>query len=154
MDETRIVSKVVAYITHNGRLLVFREPAFPEVGIQVPVGTMEPDETPADAVLREAEEETGLDTLRIVAFLGAQDRDLRPRGRNVVQRRHFFHLTLDSDALETWRHWETSPSEGNVPEIEFEFFWVNIPDGIPQLSGEQDALLHLIDVHGDSRGAV
>ena len=145
MDERRVVGKVLAYITHHGRLLVFRQPAFPGADIQVPAGTMEPGEAPAEAVLREVEEETGLANLRIVAFLGAVDMDLRRWGRDVIHRRHFFHLALDGDTQETWRHWETSPSEGDVPEIEFEFFWVDMPDGIPELAGEQAALLHLLN---------
>ncbi|MFN8472934.1 MAG: NUDIX domain-containing protein [Anaerolineae bacterium] len=148
-----IVGKVIAYITHRGRLLVFRQPAFPKAGIQVPAGTMEPGETPTNAVLREAEEETGLRNLRIVAFLGVVDMDLRRWGGDVILRRHFFHLTLDGEALETWRHWETSPSGGDVPEIEFELFWVDIPDGIPELAGEQETFLHIVDVHGESDGA-
>ena len=37
----------------------------------MPAGTIEPHELPADAVLREAGEETGLAGLRIVNYLGA-----------------------------------------------------------------------------------
>ncbi|MFN8484056.1 MAG: NUDIX domain-containing protein [Anaerolineae bacterium] len=146
MDEPRIVGKVVAYITRGGRLLVFRQPASPEAGIQVPVGTMEPGETPSQAVLREAEEETGLRDLRIAAFLGTQDFDLRRWGRNIIHRRHFFHLVLESDAPDTWRHWERSPSEGDVAELEYAHFWVSMPDDIPDLAGAQDTFLHLVPV--------
>ena len=39
----------------------------PEAGIQVPAGTVEADETPAAAALREAREETGLGDLRLAA---------------------------------------------------------------------------------------
>lgn len=53
--------KVLAYITHGNRLLVFRHPHAPEAGIQVPAGTVEEGEDPGTAVLREAAEETGLD---------------------------------------------------------------------------------------------
>ncbi|MFN8500104.1 MAG: NUDIX domain-containing protein [Anaerolineae bacterium] len=153
MDETPVVGKVLAYITRGRRLLVFRQPAFPEAGIQIPAGTMEAGETPPEALLREVEEETGLRDLRIVAFLGTQDIDLRRWGRNGIHRRYFFHLALDSDAPETWRHWETSPSDGDVPEIEYEHFWVDMPDGIPHLAAEQDTFLHLVAVDGESDGA-
>ena len=52
--------KVFAYLTHGHRLLVFRHADFPEAGSQVPAGTVQPDERPDEAVLREAYEETGL----------------------------------------------------------------------------------------------
>ena len=38
--------KVFAYLTHGHRLLVFRHADFPEAGIQVPAGTVQPDERP------------------------------------------------------------------------------------------------------------
>ena len=63
--------KVLAYVTRGRRLLVFRQPESPEAGIQVPAGTVEEGEGPEVAVLREAREETGLDGLRLDAFLGA-----------------------------------------------------------------------------------
>ena len=63
--------KAFAYITWQGRLLVFRQPDFPEAGVQVPAGTIEVDEMPEAAVLREAYEETGLAHLTVVRFLGA-----------------------------------------------------------------------------------
>lgn len=37
----RKVGKVYAYITHEERLLVFKHVDFPEVGIQVPGGTLD-----------------------------------------------------------------------------------------------------------------
>ncbi|MCI0690634.1 NUDIX hydrolase [candidate division KSB1 bacterium] len=51
--------KVFAYITHGHRLLVFRHADFPKAGIQVPAGTIQPNERPDEAVLREVYEETG-----------------------------------------------------------------------------------------------
>jgi len=56
----RTVQKVVAYVVATERLLVFIHPRHPEVGSQVPAGTVEHNESPAAAVLREAREETGL----------------------------------------------------------------------------------------------
>ena len=51
--------KVVAYITAGRRLLVFEHVRFTEARVQVVQGTVEGGETPKDAVMREAEEETG-----------------------------------------------------------------------------------------------
>ena len=62
--------KVFAYITHGHRLLVFRHADFPKAGIQVPAGTVQPDEHPDAAVLREVYEETGLSDFTEVYFLG------------------------------------------------------------------------------------
>ena len=65
-----IVNKVLAYITRGDELLVFRHRYFPEAGLQVPAGTVEEGESPHDAVLREAYEESGLQQVRIVRSLG------------------------------------------------------------------------------------
>jgi ADP-ribose pyrophosphatase YjhB (NUDIX family) len=67
---TRVIDKVFAYITHQNRLLIFRHTDFPEAGIQVPAGTVLTDEDHATAVLREAQEETGLSDLAIKSYLG------------------------------------------------------------------------------------
>jgi len=67
----KIIEKVTAFVTRegaNGReLLVFHHP---HAGIQVPAGTVEPNETPELAVRREVEEETGLISVTIAAYLG------------------------------------------------------------------------------------
>src|SRR5690348_15940006 len=55
-------SKVVCYIVRDGQLLVFRHADYDleHVGLQVPAGSIRPEESPEDAALREAREETGL----------------------------------------------------------------------------------------------
>lgn len=69
----RELEKVAAFITHGDgaarRLLVFEHP---NGGIQVPAGSVEPGEDPADAVLREVREESGLAAVRIVRALGTR----------------------------------------------------------------------------------
>ena len=86
-----IKRKAFAYITSGStsghRLLVFSHPLSPEAGIQVPAGTMDDGETPEEAVLREAGEETGLPDLKIVRMLGRQMFDARPFGRNELHDR-------------------------------------------------------------------
>ncbi|HZU12500.1 MAG TPA: NUDIX domain-containing protein [Chloroflexota bacterium] len=141
MSATRpIREKVVAYITHGRRLLVFRHVDFLEAGIQVPAGTVEPGEDPADAVRREALEETGLPDLALVRFLGEQTHDLSGAGGPEWQRRRFYHLRCDGEPPEAWRHVERDPSDGSAP-LTFELFWARVPDGVPSLAAEQNAFL-------------
>jgi 8-oxo-dGTP diphosphatase len=134
-----MTDKVIAYVTRGGHLLVLRHPAYPEAGIQVPAGTVDPGESPQEAVLRETREETGLSALRIIKFLGVREYDLTSSGRDEVHRRHFFHVKVLDEIPSTWRHWETSPSEGEP--VEFQFYWVRLPDVVPELSGGQGDLL-------------
>ena len=61
-------NRVHAYITHENRLLVF-EHVNSDAGIQVPAGTVEADEAPELAVMREASEETGLTDLTLQSKL-------------------------------------------------------------------------------------
>ena len=136
-----MVHKVVAYITDGDRLLVFSHPHHPEAGIQVPAGTVEENESPREAVLREAQEETGLDDLEIQSYLGVREHDLSAHGQAEIQRQHFFHLVFRGEAPVRWRHYEKHPSKGSAEQIQFELFWVKFPGGVPELTGDQGALL-------------
>lgn len=133
--------KVLAYITHGNRLLVFKHPHAPEAGIQIPGGTLEEGETPQKGVLREAYEETGLGNLKINHFLGETLVSLAPIGRDEINHRYFYHLLCSDQPPETWQHYEMYPSEGSKSSHLFEFFWVDLPNGLPKLVGEQDQML-------------
>lgn len=119
------VRKVVAYITLGERLLVFTQRDYPDAGVQVPAGTVEAEEELDTAVLREAEEETGLKNLKLVKYLGARDFDaakvLRP---DEIHERHFFHLEAANPAPEQWRHWEMTPSGDDKTPVAFDLTWV------------------------------
>ncbi len=138
-----LMQKALAYITWGNTLLVFRHPDFPEAGIQVPAGTIEPGEEPEAGALREAFEETGLSGLALVAFLGEQMRDVTPFGKDELHHRYFFHLRCEGTPPQTWRHWEEFPSDGSE-RVAFDFFWAPLPDGVPPLIAGHDALLPIL----------
>jgi len=78
------IGKVTALITRQRgaqrQLLLIRHPY---AGIQIPAGTIEPDETPNEAALREASEETGLSDLTVAAYLGNEQTSLPPNQRAI-----------------------------------------------------------------------
>jgi 8-oxo-dGTP pyrophosphatase MutT (NUDIX family) len=141
---THIKNKAFAYITSEQRLLVFRHPDFPEAGIQVPAGTIEPGEQPEAAVMREAFEETGLTALTLVSFLGEQMYAMTDFERDELHHRHFYHLHCAGNPSDTWLHEELYPQSGEADPIIFEFFWAKLPDGIPPLIADHDVMLPLL----------
>ena len=139
------VRKAFAYITHRRRLLIFSHPHVPSAGLQVPAGSMLDGEAPEVAVLREAREETGLDDLRVVRFLGETHRNRADVGKAEIHHRFFFHLVCDSEPPERWQHYELDPSDGSEPPL-FEFWWAPLPHGVPELiGGHGDMLPALMD---------
>ena len=138
---TPVVYKVFAYITNQNRLLVFRHTDFPDAGIQVPAGTVKTNEHLETAVLREAYEETGLQTLTIKSYLGEQIRNMEDVGKDEIHHRHFYHLLCEGDPPSQWQHDESDPSEGGLDPIYFEFFWATIPDRIPELICDHGIML-------------
>ena len=137
----RVVEKAFAYITSLDKLLVFDHVEFPDAGVQVPAGTIRPEETPARAATREAREETGLDQFLRIDFLGNANFDARPYGRDEIHRRHFFHLPLRGDAPQRWRHREQDPSVGDSEAIELELYWLPLSEAAICLAHGHAALL-------------
>ena len=80
----RIIEKVTAFITRKSKdghgLLLFEHPT---AGIQIPAGTVEDDETPEEAVMREVVEETGLTSVSIRLYLGCKE-DRLPEGQSII----------------------------------------------------------------------
>lgn len=124
--------KVHAYITFGTNLLVFRQPEFPEAGIQIPAGTIEDDEEPNNSVRREIIEETGLTNFTIVRKLGVYLYDMSPY-RNEIQERHVYHVELNEEAASQWTHYEKH--SGSNSDIEFAFYWVPLE---PSINLEKD----------------
>ncbi|MDO5082014.1 MAG: NUDIX domain-containing protein [Arachnia propionica] len=116
-SDRRVVQKVVAYVVHQDRLLVFThdDVAIEVTGVQVPAGTIHPGEPPEDAALRETREETGLET-RMVRALGVEHYDFWPM-KPEVHERHFFLLSpLEEELPEQWTSGEESPADGGSPQ--------------------------------------
>lgn len=120
-------NKVVAYITHGTKLLVFAHRDHADIGIQVPAGTLEPGENIEEAAHREAEEETGLTNLKTIAYLGQSDYDiseLRPE----LHHRYFFHLEATGEVQAEWLHYEMHPSGGDAKSIAYNCYWVEMAE--------------------------
>ncbi|BCJ76086.1 hypothetical protein CS0771_56300 [Catellatospora sp. IY07-71] len=122
MSGKPVREKVVCYIVRDGRLLVFRhvDYSWEEVGIQVPAGSVKPGETPEQAALREAAEETGLPGLKLLGKLGETEYDPSPYLYE-LHHRHVFHLTVTEDTAERW--FSSEDDHGDEP-IRFECFWI------------------------------
>jgi 8-oxo-dGTP pyrophosphatase MutT (NUDIX family) len=128
--EVPYIEKVVAYVVRDDCIAAFihDDDADPvrESGLQVPAGTCEPGEEPAEAVLREAREESGLTGLRVVRYLGEAVYDMRPYA-NAVHHRRFFHLAAPGPVPDEWRHVERDGGPGQPRP--FRFCWLPIRQG-------------------------
>jgi 8-oxo-dGTP pyrophosphatase MutT (NUDIX family) len=131
-----VIEKALAYITRGDQLLVFRQPAFPEQGIQVPGGSVEPGEDPRTAVLREASEETGLNELCFGSYLGSVEYQLKV-DVGPPHLRHFFHLTYAGPLTRSWSHRGSRRPNGDW--VEFELWWE--PISRAKLDWEMDVYL-------------
>ena len=144
MPEKDVRDKVLCYIVRDGRLLVFRHTgySYEEVGIQVPAGSVRAGETPEEAALREAGEETGLKEYKIVRKLGEFEYDMSPY-RFEIQTRHVFHLELAEDTPERWQSQEDH--DGEQQPTHFECFWMPLEAAHILQSGQGALLGRLYD---------
>ena len=132
-------NRVFLYITQGEKLLVLDYLDHSYLEPQVPGGTIEPGESPEEAALREAAEETGLIALKVVSLLGVSEKDLRPIGRNETIKAWFFHLIAEDSTRARWRHTERYPHDGTA-SVPFELYWVPL-DAIPKLGGFDNEML-------------
>ncbi|WP_337441822.1 NUDIX domain-containing protein [Sinorhizobium americanum] len=93
--------KVLIYATWRGSLLVFDEPDFPEIELQVPGGTIEPGESPEGAAPREFFEETGLTLPDTATQFATRDFRYGKGDREICHRRHYFHVALEGEQRQT-----------------------------------------------------
>ncbi|HET6400667.1 MAG TPA: NUDIX domain-containing protein [Candidatus Kapabacteria bacterium] len=131
----RFTKKVLAYLTQGERLLVFQQPASPTAGIQVPAGTIEANEQPLEAIIREVTEETGLTDFIINSKLGIYYYDMSAF-RKEIQERHVYHIILNESTPSEWRHFETDGGKSIEQAITFDFFWIPIDSSIQLAAGQ------------------
>ncbi|MEZ4771569.1 MAG: NUDIX domain-containing protein [Bacteroidia bacterium] len=137
-------NKVFAYITRMSdgvrQILVYSNRHFPDLGIQVPGGTVEPGEKEEETLYREIEEESGLVHLRFVGKLG------RTIYRKPLRREtwHFFQVESLESPAQHWVHRVNSfgKDDGHV----YEFQWISVAEARKTLAkGQTDFLHQLID---------
>lgn len=134
MDK-KIKKKVVVYAMQNNKLLVFRHVDFlyEEVGLQVPAGSVEENESLEVTALRELTEETGSKDFEIIAYLGSSNYDISPY-RNEIQERHFYLAKTTKELPERWLSQEDHDGIGEPTK--FECFWVPLERGHIIQSGQ------------------
>ncbi|SIR67135.1 NUDIX hydrolase [Natronorubrum thiooxidans] len=138
MDTVTHVQKACAYITRQtGELLVFDGPG--HEGLQIPKGTLEPGESPLEALFREVIEETGLGTLNSTTHLTT---DVWTRRESPPKRyvRHFFHATVH-EPRDQWIH--TVMDGGDEHGSEFDLHWVQ-PTTAEEFALDLDDYVHLL----------
>lgn len=125
----RAVCQITRPAGHGAALLVFDHVPAQDAGVQVVAGGVEPGETPAQAALREAAEETGQAGFTLRGYLGSAEWISEAHAKREM--RHFHHLLAPPDLPDTWEH----AADGHV----FRFRWEPLP--APRLDWNLDLFL-------------
>ncbi|NKM88712.1 NUDIX domain-containing protein [Rhizobium laguerreae] len=112
-----MIEKALIYATNSCGILVFDEPDFPEVPLQVPGGTVEEGEPVIDAARREFGDETGLVDRTGFRLLGDSHRTFERDGKLHNLHRTYFHLSLEDGLPDTWDHFD----DHSRPSVERRF---------------------------------
>lgn len=134
------IDKAYVYATRerggDRQLLVF-EHRDRDAGVQVPKGTVDPEEPPRDAAVRELREETGVSDVDAVTPVETDRWFYEKRGRTF--RRHFFHVETTGER-DRWDHVVTGGGEDGG--MVFRCYWVR--PAAASLVHEMDAYLDLL----------
>lgn len=142
--------KVLAYIirryseqlSEQLEVLVFIHKDFPEAGIQVPAGTVEPDEPLVTALFREIEEESGISPQKLQLLHKIAQCEIPEQ--NVV--RHVYMLTPTEELPDTWSHCVGGVGKDNG--LIFDYYWS--PVDITLAGGQSQWLSVAIEYYGSS----
>jgi 8-oxo-dGTP pyrophosphatase MutT (NUDIX family) len=130
--------RVVGYVTRGRELLVFEHAGV----LQVPAGRIDHDETLEEGLVREVEEETGVEGLRIVGELADADEVDRLYGV-LAHRSWAFHAVVDGGGPDAWDHHVTGT--GMDAGMVLPCRWVPLDDP-PPLWGKPDPLVERLVV--------
>ncbi|MGA9287685.1 MAG: NUDIX domain-containing protein [Anaerobacillus sp.] len=135
------IKKTYGYVTRvrsgKTQVLVFQHP-IAEAGIQIPKGTVNPDESPSEAVVREIEEETGLKNAWMEKLI-AQDYWENDDGN--IHNRYFYRMNV-LNAPDEWTHCPTGGGEESG--LLFRFFWIESTEEVELIRGHGDYLNQLL----------
>ncbi|WP_054861613.1 NUDIX domain-containing protein [Gracilibacillus sp. JCM 18860] len=131
------IKKAYGYVTRikdgKTQVLVFQHP-ITEAGIQVPKGTVKPNEDTKNAVIREMKEETGLRNFKVVDLI---TEDFWENDDGAIHNRFFYKLTVN--VVED--KWDYKPTGGDKEEgLTFHYFWISSENEIELIRGHGDYL--------------
>lgn len=119
--------------------MVFKHKNIPEAGIQIPKGTVKEDEDTFSAVIREVQEETGIQRFEVEKLI---TEDYWENDDGAMHKRYFYKIVCNEMADE----WEYNPTGGGEEEgITFQFFWVSSDEEVELIKGHADYLKMVFD---------
>lgn len=135
--------RAFCYITAEEHIVLLAHVDHPHLALQIPGGTIEPGEQPADAALREAIEETGLTSLSNGRLLGEDVYDMREYGHQEIIHGWFYHFTVPGFEFgQRWRHEELHAHGGGGP-ISYELSWYPL-NNLPPTHGRDTRFIHAL----------
>ena len=118
--------RVYLYIINCHKVLVLRHVDFQNLGLQIPGGTVEKDETPSDAAAREALEEPGLEQPGAPEFLDVTVIESQRSDEKLLEA-WFYRLAMSGKVPDVRVHTEVYAS-GSDEKVRFELSWISISD--------------------------
>ena len=143
----RMILKVGAFILRDNcrvppELLLFTQPDSNDAPIQIPGGTVEPDEPIETALWREVAEETGLTDLRMVRKVGVSEFPSH-LNENDTLKRHCYLLSVGAETPDHWIH--RVGGTGEDGGMRFAYEWRQIEPDF-KLVGDLGVLLNPRDL--------
>lgn len=134
--------RVYLYIVRRNEVLVIRHVDFPELGLQIPGGTVESNEAPIDAAAREALEETGLAELGSPMLLGVTAVQSERAYEHTLEA-WFFRIKAEVHTPNLWLHTEQHASVGDN-RVRFELSWIPKKEVAKLLSAADCLMLDVV----------